>query len=96
VFEPESPFQRFQRLDDSTATGPGVIDMKGGDVIALLALRALRDNGVLDRLHVVVVFDGDEERPGARSRPRARISCPRQRVRPPRSASRTVTAMPTT
>ncbi len=65
VFEPESPFQRFQRLDDSTAAGPGVIDMKGGDVIALLALRALRENGVLDRLHVVVVFDGDEERPGA-------------------------------
>jgi len=64
VFEPDSPFQRFQRLDDSTATGPGVIDMKGGDVIMLLALRALKDAGELDRLRVMVVMTGDEENPG--------------------------------
>ena len=64
VFDADSPFQRFQRLDDSTATGPGVIDMKGGDVIMLLALRALRDAGELDRLHVSVVMTGDEESPG--------------------------------
>src|SRR6185437_3007812 len=38
VFDPDSPFQKFVRLDDSTARGPGVIDMKGGDVIALYAL----------------------------------------------------------
>jgi glutamate carboxypeptidase len=64
VFEPDSPFQRFQRLDDSTATGPGVIDMKGGDVILLLALRALHDTGELDRMRVSVVMTGDEESPG--------------------------------
>ena len=64
VFEPDSPFQRFQHLDDSTATGPGVIDMKGGDVIALLALRALHDTGELDHLRVSVVMTGDEENPG--------------------------------
>src|SRR5213076_2202573 len=64
VFEPDSPFQRFQRLDDSTASGPGVIDMKGGDVILLLALRALHDTGQLDRLRVSVVMTGDEESPG--------------------------------
>jgi glutamate carboxypeptidase len=64
VFEADSPFQRFQRLDDSTATGPGVIDMKGGDVIMLLALRALRERGVLDHLRVVVVLTGDEEKAG--------------------------------
>ena len=64
VFEPDSPFQRFQRLDDSTVAGPGVIDMKGGDVILLLALAALRETGSLDRLHVVVVMTGDEENPG--------------------------------
>ncbi|HVQ24245.1 MAG TPA: M20/M25/M40 family metallo-hydrolase, partial [Planctomycetota bacterium] len=64
VFEPDSPFQRFQRLDDSTATGPGVIDMKGGDVIMLLALLALKDAGELDRLRVMVVMTGDEENPG--------------------------------
>jgi glutamate carboxypeptidase len=64
VFEPSSPFQRFQRLDDSTARGPGVIDMKGGDVILLFALRALRDAGFLEKMNVTVVFDGDEEEAG--------------------------------
>ena len=65
VFEPASPFQRFEKLDDSTARGPGVIDMKGGDVIALFALRALADAGVLPAMNVTVVFDGDEEAAGA-------------------------------
>ena len=65
VFEPNSPFQKFERLDDSTARGPGIIDMKGGDVIIVHALRALKDAGELDRLHVVVVYDGDEESAGS-------------------------------
>jgi glutamate carboxypeptidase len=64
VFEPSSPFQRFERLDDSTARGPGVIDMKGGDVIIVAALRALKAAGVLSRLNIVVVYDGDEEDAG--------------------------------
>jgi glutamate carboxypeptidase len=64
VFEPSSPFQHFERLDDSTARGPGVIDMKGGDVIIISALRALRSAGVLDSLNVTVVYDGDEEDAG--------------------------------
>src|SRR5215216_42702 len=64
VFEPSSPFQRFERLDDSTARGPGVIDMKGGDVIIVYALRALKDAGLLDRMNVVVVYNGDEEDSG--------------------------------
>ena len=38
VFEPDSPFQKFQRIDEKTASGPGIIDMKGGDVIILSAL----------------------------------------------------------
>ena len=65
VFEPSSPFQRFERLNDSTARGPGVIDMKGGDVIIVFALRALREAGLLDQLNVTVVYDGDEEDAGA-------------------------------
>ncbi len=65
VFELDSPFQRYQKLDDSTAAGPGVTDMKGGNVILLLALRALREQGVLDRMRVSVVLTGDEEKPGA-------------------------------
>ncbi len=64
VFEPANPFQRFERLNDSTARGPGVIDMKGGDVIILYALRALKEAGALDRMNVTIVFDGDEEDAG--------------------------------
>lgn len=64
VFEPTSPFQKFERLDDSTARGPGVIDMKGGDVIMLHALTALNDAGVLKVMNVTVVLDGDEEEEG--------------------------------
>ena len=65
VFEPRSPFQKFERLDDSTARGPGIIDMKGGDVIIVEALRALKTAGVLDRLSITVVMHGDEEDAGA-------------------------------
>lgn len=64
VFEADSPFQRFTRLDDTTATGPGIADMKGGDVIALLALEGLSASGAIEDLDVRVVFDGDEESPG--------------------------------
>jgi glutamate carboxypeptidase len=64
VFEPASPFQKFERLNDSTARGPGVIDMKGGDVILLYALRALADAGALQQMNVTVVYDGDEEEAG--------------------------------
>jgi glutamate carboxypeptidase len=64
VFEPSSPFQRFERLNDATAHGPGVIDMKGGDVIIVQALKALDAAGVLKTMNVVVVMTGDEEEPG--------------------------------
>ncbi len=64
VFEPSSPFQRFERLDDATARGPGVIDMKGGDVIIVQALGALKAAGALDRMTIAIVMHGDEEHPG--------------------------------
>ncbi len=64
VFEPTSSFQQFRMLNDSTATGPGVIDMKGGDIIALYALRALKDAGLLAKMNVTVVYHGDEEESG--------------------------------
>ncbi len=65
VFERDSPFQKFQRIDEKTATGPGIIDMKGGDVIIVEALRALKAAGVLDGLSITVVMHGDEEDAGA-------------------------------
>ena len=64
VFEPTSPFQRFERLSETSARGPGVIDMKGGDVIIVHALKALKAAGVLDRLTIAVVMTGDEEHAG--------------------------------
>jgi glutamate carboxypeptidase len=64
VFERDSPFQRFERLDEKTARGPGIIDMKGGDVIIVHALKALEAAGVLKTMNVAVVMTGDEEDTG--------------------------------
>ncbi|MEO7761382.1 MAG: M20/M25/M40 family metallo-hydrolase [Casimicrobiaceae bacterium] len=44
--------------------GQGVTDMKGGNVILLEALRALRSAGVLDGAEISVMLTGDEERMG--------------------------------
>ena len=64
VFEPTSPFQRFERLSETTARGPGIIDMKGGDVIIVQVLKALKAAGALDAMTIAVVMNGDEEHPG--------------------------------
>src|SRR5262249_7148240 len=64
VFERDSPFQRFERVGPTEARGPGVVDMKGGDVIIVQALKALHAAQALDRLNLVVVMTGDEEAPG--------------------------------
>lgn len=65
VFEPDSPFQAWEALGDTAARAPGSTDMKGGNVIMLMALEALRGARTLDRLDVTVVLTGDEEKPGA-------------------------------
>ncbi|MBT1690568.1 M20/M25/M40 family metallo-hydrolase [Dawidia soli] len=64
VFEPSSPFQEFKQLNDTTVSGPGVADMKGGDVIIIQALQALKDAGVLKDLNIIVYLCGDEENSG--------------------------------
>jgi len=64
VFEPASPFQAFAR-DGNRATGPGVGDCKGGDVVLIAALRAMQAAGTLRDADIMVVMTGDEERPGA-------------------------------
>ena len=63
VFEENSPFQNFERMD-SIAFGPGANDMKGGDVIALYALKALYELNLLDKASITVAFTGDEESTG--------------------------------
>jgi glutamate carboxypeptidase len=64
VFEADSPFQKFERIAGDSAHGPGTTDMKGGDVVMLLALRALKDAGTLDNLQITAYFSGDEEASG--------------------------------
>ena len=64
VFEEDSPFQKFEMVNDSTAHAPGGNDMKGGDVIVLYALKALHENGLLDDAQIIVAFTGDEESTG--------------------------------
>jgi glutamate carboxypeptidase len=63
VFEPSSPFQKFEEKDGKTL-GPGAADMKGGLVIMLSALKALKENGAMDGANITVFLTGDEERPG--------------------------------
>lgn len=55
--------ERYRR-NGGTAHGTGVNDMKGGDVILLHALKALKDAGVLEAVRVSVMLTGDEESSG--------------------------------
>ena len=64
VFEADSPFQEFKMLNDSMAQAPGGNDMKGGDIIILYALKALKDNGLLKNTQIIVALTGDEESTG--------------------------------
>lgn len=64
VFEPDMPAGPYAVLNDSTATGQGVNDMKGGDVAMIAALQALQAAGQLKDMYVVAFFTGDEERSG--------------------------------
>lgn len=63
VFEPDSPFTEVVRDGDS-ATGPGILDDKGGVVVILSALRAMKAAGTLDGANIVVALTGDEEDAG--------------------------------
>jgi len=65
VFEEDSPFQTFEMLDESTATGPGVNDMKGGNVMILYALKALKEAGAIPDAQIIIALIGDEERAGS-------------------------------
>ena len=64
VFEPDSPFQRWQR-DGETARGPGAGDDKGGMAVIVAALRAMRAAGTLKNANITVFLTGDEEDGGS-------------------------------
>ena len=61
VFEGEG--ERFVRYD-TLAAGAGSSDMKGGDLVILYALKALKHAGVLDDTRIIVALTGDEEDAG--------------------------------
>ncbi len=63
VFESDDEFQSFRREGD-TGYGPGVDDMKAGNVTIVYALKALHEIGALKNIPVVVVYSGDEEKTG--------------------------------
>lgn len=68
VFEPTSNFQKYSMVpgtDGNAATGPGVNDMKGGLVVMLTALKAMKAAGVLDNTEIRIVLSGDEEHHGS-------------------------------
>ena len=64
VFEKSMEPGPFIRLTDSTATGQGVNDMKGGDVLIIAALKALHAQKLLDDTSITIYFTGDEESSG--------------------------------
>ena len=64
VFAKDDNFQRFTRLSETQASGPGVADMKGGNTIIIAALRALKTLNLLDNVSIKVLLTGDEESSG--------------------------------
>ena len=63
VFEPDSPFQSFTRRGDK-GEGPGAGDDKGGMVVIVAALRAMKAAGTLKNANIEIHMTGDEEDAG--------------------------------
>ena len=64
VFAKDDAFQHYSVVDDTHIAGPGITDMKGGDVIIIAALQALKALDLLDKISIKVVMTGDEESSG--------------------------------
>ncbi|MDR2089792.1 MAG: M20/M25/M40 family metallo-hydrolase [Clostridiales Family XIII bacterium] len=49
------------KTENGKAYGPGILDMKGGIVMAYFAVKALRDLGLTPNRRIGIFFNGDEE-----------------------------------
>jgi len=64
VFEPDSPFQTWKIKGDK-GEGPGSGDDKGGMIVMLAALHAMKAAGTLAAADIEIVLTGDEESTGS-------------------------------
>jgi glutamate carboxypeptidase len=69
VFEPGNTTPAWEPQTEADGSvlrikGQGVSDMKGGDVVIVEALRALKQVGALDDMRIAVMLTGDEEEAG--------------------------------
>jgi glutamate carboxypeptidase len=60
IFPEDSSFNGW-RMDENHFYGPGVIDMKGGLIVGIFALKALAALGLLKELPVTWLFNSEEE-----------------------------------
>jgi glutamate carboxypeptidase len=60
VFPVDTNFNWY-KADDNKCYGPGVVDMKGGLVVGIFALKALQEIGLLQEIPLAFVFNSDEE-----------------------------------
>ena len=79
VFGEDTHFNGY-REDDRHSYGPGVIDMKGGLVAGITALKALHHIGGLDRIPITFIFNSDEEIGSTTSRELIRSHAARNRL----------------
>lgn len=60
VFSSQDSKERPFKIEEGKAYGPGVLDMKAGDVIAVFTLEVLKEIGYNKR-PIKIIFSGDEE-----------------------------------
>lgn len=64
VFAKDDKFQKFVVIDEKHIAGPAITDMKGGNVVMLSALKALKATGNLSSMNIQIMLMGDEEKRG--------------------------------
>ncbi len=60
VFPQDTAFNWYQD-DSGKISGPGVIDMKGGLVTMIYAVKALAESGLMEKIPLTLFFNSDEE-----------------------------------